>query len=436
MEQTIEPRNAGPKKLPGPGAALILFAVTLSLNLVITGILFLISEDLGVLLGEPLAILLPTLALVRFLGLDIRSSLRLELPSGTDLLLTIPLAFSLAVVNDQLTNLTDLVFPLSEEFQEGMVRLLRAENLTDWAIKILGVGVGAAVSEELLFRGFIQRGFEQGLGRAAALFLSAFLFAVMHLVPQGIPSYTLAGVVLGLTAAATGSIVIPILLHFIYNTSAVALVSLTDIDTLGKPVWVPAEILIPSLLIFGLIIGYFIRKAASLPGTPETESPSPDTPVAFSLPSQPEVEPFPSIPPLEENQKSFTPISPGRRRLGWLAVGCASALGTVVIVGLFTYSIFITRSRALYDSMITTMKQEVLQSIPPSARRRTRQIEDRFDELVALNRAGHLDLLKMGRLNWIYVRAISDGTISEEEMERLLEEIVNILREATPVRRL
>ena len=107
-----------------------------------------------------------------------------------------------------------------------------------------------------------------------------------------------------------------------------------------------------------------------------------------------------------------------------------------MIVGLFTYSIFMTHSRDLYNSMITTMKQDVLQSLPPSAGRRARQIEEGFDALAGINRAGRLDLLKMGRLNWIYVKAISDRTISEEEIELLLEEIGTILREATPVRRL
>jgi hypothetical protein len=111
-------------------------------------------------------------------------------------------------------------------------------------------------------------------------------------------------------------------------------------------------------------------------------------------------------------------------------------LGTVVIFGLFSYSIFLTHSRQLFASMITTMKEEVLESLPPSADPQERRVAQSFDALSGVNRAGRLRIVQMGRLNWVYIRAISDGTITEQEVDGLLEEIRGILREATPVRRL
>lgn len=409
-------------KLPGPSAAFGLFLLASLLNVVFSLILFSISEDLGVVASEPLAILIPTLLLVRFLRLDAGKTLRLKLPSTTDLLLALPLAFSLTVLTDQLSNLTSLVYPLPEEFQEGMTRLLRAENAYDWVIRVLGIGLGAAVSEELLFRGFIQKGLERGLGRSAGVLLTAVLFALMHLIPQGLPSYVFAGIVLGTIALATESILIPMVVHFIYNVSAVALLSLYDVETLGHPTWIPPGILIPALLIFGLTFGHFVRKAA--------EAPSPQPTRPMDPPPQPDsmdVAPAP---------QGLAAVEPRRRRLGWLAVGCAVTGGTVIILSLFSYTVYQAHSRTILASMVENMQQDVLRSLSPGASSRAAQIEGEFDALAEVARNGGLGFLQLGRLNWTLAKARSDGLVSGEEIDVIVEEIRSLVQESTPVRRL
>ena len=108
--------------------------------------------------------------------------------------------------------------------------------------------MAAAVSEEILFRGFIQTSLERGsLGRGGAIFLTSFLFAAIHLIPQGMPSYVLAGVVLGITAVATESILIPIVIHAVNNTAAILLLNVADMDSLGQPDWIPPQILDPGV---------------------------------------------------------------------------------------------------------------------------------------------------------------------------------------------
>jgi membrane protease YdiL (CAAX protease family) len=406
-------------KLPTPLSAFALFLLVLFLNLVVGMLLVTFSTELGLILVVPIAVLIPTLFLTWFLRLDFRRTLRLRLPSLTDLLLAVPLAFALAVINDQLTNLVNLFFPLDEEFQRQMVELLRTTGSFEWVVKILGIGIGAAVSEELLFRGFIQRGFEQGLRRPTAIILTALLFAAMHMIPQGIPSYFLAGVVLGIVAISTRSILIPIVVHLIFNMSALALLNLVGIETLGQPVLIPAVILVPALLVFGLILGYFVKKmpapaARNLPLTPPAPSLFPD---GDSLPD------------------SLATIPPERRRLGWLAVGCAAVIGTTVILGLFSYSIYQGRSRQNHAVLIEEMKQDVLRSIPPTSNQRWR-IERRFEALAAVNEAGRLGLLDMGRVYGIYLQSSSDGSITLDEIEVLLEEIDSILEVNPPTRRL
>jgi hypothetical protein len=240
------------------------------------------------------------------------------------------------------------------------------------------------------------------------------------MIPQGIPSYLLAGVVLGVVAIASRSILIPILVHLIFNMSALALLNLAGMETLGRPVWIPAGILVPALLIFGIIFGYFVRK---LPPQSEIQYPLPEQdrpPVTLDV---------------EPPEDSLPPISPERRRLGWLAVGCAVILGTAVILGLFSYSIYQSHSRQNHAMLIEDMKQNVLESLPPSEKQRAR-IEQSFDALTAVNDAGRLGLLQMGRIYGTYLQASSDGSITLDEVEVLLEEIRSVVRESPPTRRL
>ncbi len=397
-------------KVPTPGWALLLFLTVLVLNFVVNGILLATVPDLGILLGELLAILIPTALAVLVLRADATTTLRLRLPSTTDLLLALPLAASLVVINDQLSNLTSQVFPIPEEFRESIVSLLRAETAYEWIIRILGLAVGAAVAEEVLFRGFIQKSLEQSsLGRAGAILLTSFLFAVMHVIPQGLASYTLAGVVLGITAIATDSILIPILIHAVNNASAIILLNISGLESLGQPVWIPPEILIPAGLIFTLTLTYYLRRAK------ETDAPAP---------------PRPSPEPLWSTAHEEQPIE--RRNLGWLAVGCAVIGGAIVVLGLFSFPLLYAPQ--VRHQPILEMKETLLEAAgqgPLSAR-----ITAELDALLEFNDSRQLSVSEFLQLMWIYSEARSDGVVTEEEIETVLLEVRLILKENAPVRRL
>jgi hypothetical protein len=137
----------------------------------------------------------------------------------------------------------------------------------------------------------------------------------------------------------------------------------------------------------------------------------------------------------EEPEDALSAISPERRRLGWLAVGCAVVVGTVVILGLFSYSIYQSHSRQNQAMLIEDMKENVLASLPPSERQRMR-VEEGFDALTAANEAGRLGLLQMGRVYGVYLQASSDGSITIDEVEVLLEEIYAIVGESPTKKRL
>ncbi len=134
----------------------------------------------------------------------------------------------------------------------------------------------SALSEELLFRGYLQGGAEKALGSRNALVYSAVLFGLWH-TAWGIPfigspvfavvyavSYmlftSLSGIVLGVAYRSTKSLILPIFMHGLWNTFA----SLTSTSSqtsglfLGDP-W--------RSLSFGLVVLFFylvIPRAARL----------------------------------------------------------------------------------------------------------------------------------------------------------------------------
>ena len=83
--------------------------------------------------------------------------------------------------------------------------------------------LGAAVGEELLFRGAIFRITEEWLGTTAALIISAVLFGAAHglnagSTPIGVIAIALeAGVLLGVAYSATRRLWLPIGMHFGWN---------------------------------------------------------------------------------------------------------------------------------------------------------------------------------------------------------------------------
>lgn len=110
--------------------------------------------------------------------------------------------------------------PLPENGQvERMLGMVREGGI----IMFVATTVLPATLEELLCRGIILKSL-LGYGKqAAAVLLSALIFAAMHMNPtQGIPAF-LAGCVIGWIYIRTGSVRSAILVHFMNNAASFAM---------------------------------------------------------------------------------------------------------------------------------------------------------------------------------------------------------------------
>ena len=99
---------------------------------------------------------------------------------------------------------------------------LQMSTISDLLYTLIVIAVVPAIGEELFFRGYLQQKIGKWLKNPhTAIVITAFLFSVIHLDPQGIiPRFSL-GVLLGYLYYWSGSLWLPILAHFVNNAQAV-----------------------------------------------------------------------------------------------------------------------------------------------------------------------------------------------------------------------
>lgn len=373
--------------------------------------------DLAI-LATPGVTLLVVLGAIRVFRLDPFQALRLRPAKNSQLLLSIPVALSLFVVSDQLANLGRAFLPLDEELMRTVAELVRAEGLFSWLIRLAGIGFGAAVAEELLFRGVILSGLRP-LGRGGALVVSALLFTVMHGLL--LPNYFVAGVVLGLAAMATRSILIPISIHLVHNVAALLLFNLTDIETLGDPLWTPAGILAPAVGI--LAIGVFVYLRELRGDRSETApAPVPDAQAETSLPAPP-----PGALSIGEDLQGVRPTS---RRLGFVFLALSMIAGLLIAVGLFVYLGYLTNPGPQRAAAIQSLRQIAHESLADDAAVRREEIDAAFETLTELNREGRVGFRHIWRAIRVVAAATTDGEFGDRDVEALLMAVGGIHQDA------
>jgi membrane protease YdiL (CAAX protease family) len=88
---------------------------------------------------------------------------------------------------------------------------------------LFALAVLPALAEEIVFRGVLARALAARLGATVAIAISAATFALYHLFPPQVVSTFVLGLVLGLLAVRSRSIVPSIIVHVLNNTVAIVL---------------------------------------------------------------------------------------------------------------------------------------------------------------------------------------------------------------------
>ncbi|MGH1335435.1 MAG: lysostaphin resistance A-like protein [Aureispira sp.] len=144
---------------------------------------------------------------------------------------------------------------------ELQMAFLNMRNSYELFLNIFLLGVVAAVGEELVFRGIIQRIVERLVGNVhGGAFITAALFSFIHFQWEGFVARFILGLLFCYLLIYTRNLWVPILMHFFFNSIQVIIpyFSPESIKQVGETTEVPIVIAIISILLFSIIWKLFI----------------------------------------------------------------------------------------------------------------------------------------------------------------------------------
>lgn len=175
----------------------------------------------------------------------------------------IPVANFLGFLNEglYLPEFLDFLRVIEEQTIRVTEQFLIMETHLDLVLMILLIGVVAALGEELLFRGVLQNLFLEWWGsKHLAVWITAFLFSVIHLQYQAILPRFVLGALIGYVYVYSGNLRSSIFLHFFYNTTLLIITFLiqhSGIDSSWEMIGV--QQFVPVVLAF-FVLGLLLLK--------------------------------------------------------------------------------------------------------------------------------------------------------------------------------
>lgn len=145
------------------------------------------------------------------------------------------------------------------------------ENVGEFIVGILVIGILASIGEEYLFRGILQPKIHGYTGNVhLGIWISAFVFSAIHMQFFGFLPRLILGAFLGYLYVFSGSLIYPIIAHFLNNAFIVLMFYLLKLGVVDSSILEATTIYWPYVGI-GLIVSwisgrYFIRMHSDFYG--------------------------------------------------------------------------------------------------------------------------------------------------------------------------
>lgn len=255
----------------------------------LTGIFSIGSKPLltiSIVLQDLLVFIIPAFITARFITSKPMSFLKLNVtPHWRDILFVILLlAISMPAMNYIVYLNEQLSLPDSLSAIEQWMRATEdaAKAVTDSFLTgntllgllgcVLLLGVLTGLSEEMLFRGALQGTLIESRNVHFSIWLTAFVFSVLHFQFFGFLPRMLLGAIFGYLLVWTGSLWVPVIAHAL-NNSVVVISSYfhpttpeaaNAIETSFETIGVPTDGDFPKLAFISLILTYFLLRYRNL----------------------------------------------------------------------------------------------------------------------------------------------------------------------------
>lgn len=203
-----------------------------------------------------------------------KSFLRLDTPPSNNvylwallILCSYPLIANLTLFNMSIP-LPEWMTASNESNMELMGQTLLMENWIDLLMNLFLVAVLAALGEELIFRGIIQRTLTLNWRNPhLAIWVTALIFGLFHMQFERVLPLAFLGLVLGYAYYYTGSLWTVIILHFLNNGLQVILLYLSNesgIPEIDNVPDIPFAVTLSSIVITLLLFYILTRNSNSV----------------------------------------------------------------------------------------------------------------------------------------------------------------------------
>ena len=166
-----------------------------------------------------------------------------------------------------MSHIEEVMRTLEKNAEAAVSLLMGGTSVGSLIVSVLIIGFLAGFSEEIFFRGGLQRMLGFAMNRHLAIFITAFIFSAIHLQFYGFFPRFLLGLLFGYLYLWSGSLAVPALAH-IYNNSMVVIVKWLmargaiseNIDSFGAKGSGTETIAVVCSVILTAITIYYFRK--------------------------------------------------------------------------------------------------------------------------------------------------------------------------------
>lgn len=226
----------------------------------------------AILIGQVLFMLVPALMFAWAHPLGFRRSLRVFRPA--------PIAYVYATLGILATIVLSTTWLILQEVYlvpDGWLEFYHTVmERAEWVQDLLHVGmnvpalllvllagaVAPAVSEEMFFRGIVQRSFESRLKPSVAILTAAAIFGLVHLQPTNLIPLFGIGCFLGFIAWSSQSVWPAVLAHFVHNATEILILNAGDsvpLEPTGRPTADDLLLILPVAAVAGIVMVWIVR---------------------------------------------------------------------------------------------------------------------------------------------------------------------------------
>jgi len=156
------------------------------------------------------------------------TTLRLRLVPLNVVAYSVVVGVSITFLIAELDYLIGLIFPLPEELLQSIEQLMTANSFSELVIIFTSAVLFAGIFEEMLFRGFFQQAFENSkMDLTTAIFFTSLIFALFH-IPWWYVQTTIFGIIIGVMAWKSESILPGVIVHAINNAINIFLINVDE----------------------------------------------------------------------------------------------------------------------------------------------------------------------------------------------------------------